>query len=70
MIIILYYGYILSFLLNYIKLIFATIIYLLRRSLGGKLGQQLENKFKIEFMSQLVPIPLSDLQRLVGPKNG
>ena len=59
-----------AFILNYIKIIYETMIYLFRRSLGGKLGQQLENKFKIEFMSQLVPIPLSDLQRLVGPKNG
>jgi len=41
-----------------------------RRSLGGKLGQQLEDKYKVEFMAQLVPIPLHDLQSTVGAKNG
>ena len=45
-------------------------LYAFSRSLGGKLGQQLEDQFKVEFMSQLVPITLSDLQRVVGAKNG
>ncbi|XP_066928129.1 DNA polymerase eta-like [Clytia hemisphaerica] len=40
------------------------------RSLGGKLGQLLEDKFKVEFMSQLVPLSLQELQAVVGVKNG
>jgi len=40
------------------------------RSLGGKLGQQLEDKFKAVFMSELCPIPLKELQNLVGMKSG
>lgn len=41
-----------------------------RRHLGGKVGALLEEKFKIEYMSELLTISLQELQANVGTKAG
>ncbi|XP_057304843.1 DNA polymerase eta-like [Hydractinia symbiolongicarpus] len=40
------------------------------RHLGGKVGALLEEKFKVEYMSELLPISLQELQANVGTKAG
>lgn len=55
---------------NCCRIFFAVTASCYSRSLGGKLGQQLEDKFSAVFMSDLRRCSLKELQTEVGNKSG